>query len=268
MVSSLFTATAILYGVACALYLAFLFRGEARLARVTNSCLGVAVTLHVLFIVAESQIDAVTPFGNIHRTLATLSLGIVVAFLVAAMRYRVTILGAFITPLTLLFFLASGLGSTVEGVPPEIRSALLPFHIGVNVLGVVAFALAFASAVAYIIQERMLRQKQLGGVFQRLPALDILDSFSYRAVLVGFPLLTLGTVTGAIWAVRSHAGAPALSIAQGFGLLTWFVYATVLGLRIAAGWQGRRAAVGTIIGFVSAVAVLATYFVQAGGQGG
>ena len=77
---------------------------------------------------------------------------------------RDEILGAFITPVTLLFFVASGLGSNVASVSPEVRSALLPFHIGVNVLGVVAFALAFAGAVAYIIQERMLRQKQLGGI--------------------------------------------------------------------------------------------------------
>jgi ABC-type transport system involved in cytochrome c biogenesis permease subunit len=56
---------------------------------------------------------------------------------------------------------------------------------------------------------------------------------------------------------------PEFSPAQTLGLLTWVVFAAVLVLRIAAGWQGRRAALGTIMGFLCALAVLVGYVVQA-----
>jgi ABC-type uncharacterized transport system permease subunit len=146
-----------------------------------------------------------------------------------------------------------------------VRSFLLPLHIAFNVLGIVAFALAFAAAVGYVIQERMLRRKKLGGVAQRLPALDVLDSLGLRLVLIGFPLLTLGIVTGTIWAVRIDT--PFITTAQGFALLAWLVFATVLVLRVAVGWRGRRAAIGTIMGFFCAMAVLVGYVVRSGGGG-
>jgi len=268
LVPTLFTATAIFYAIACALYLAYLFKGTQGLERFTSASLGIAVVLHLVFMATDHTVRGTNPVEDIHRTMSVLSLTTVVAFLIASTRYRITVLGAFITPVTLLFFIASGLGSNVATVPDEVRSAVLPIHVGVNILGVGAFALAFAAAVGYVIQERMLRRKQLGGVFQRLPALDELDSFSFRAVLVGFPLLTIGVVTGALWAVRIRPDAPAVTVATAFGLLTWVVFGGVLLLRVAAGWRGRRAALGTIMGFACAVAVLVTYILRAGGPGG
>lgn len=265
LVSGLFVATAILYGISCALYLAFLGRGSEALGLWSNRATGAAAASHLIFLAADYGVAGNLPIGDIHRSLSLLSLGIVVAFLILGLRRKVTVLGAFITPVTLLFFLGSGIGRTVVEVPPHIRSNLLPLHIGVNVLGIVAFAIAFAAALGYVMQERALRKKQLSGVFTRLPALDVLDNLGFRAVTVGFPLLTVGIVSGAIWAVRIDPSAPIVSTAQSFALLAWLLFAGVLLLRVAAGWRGRRAAIGTIIGFLCALAVLAGYVARAGG---
>lgn len=262
-IRGLFITTAALYGVASALYLAYLFRGRDGLGKLTNGALGAAVVANVVFLVADFAETGHHPASDMRGVLAALALATVVGFLFATLRKPVTVLGAFVTPLTLLFFLASGLGRTVEHVSPQVRSALLPVHIGVNILGVSAFALAFGAALAYVLQERMLRRKQLSGVFRRLPALDVLDSFGFRAVLVGFPLLTIGVVTGTLWIVRSH-GAISFGIGQALGVVSWCVFAAVLLLRVIAGWQGRRAAVGTIMGFACAVAVLAFYALRSG----
>lgn len=266
LISGLFITTAVLYGLACALYLAHLTRGRAGLTRATNVTLGLAVGLHVAYLVGEVAAGS-SVIGDIHRVLSLVSFAIVSAFLATTLQRPVTVLGAFITPVTLLFFLASGLGHSVESVPPEVRSRLLPFHIAVNVLGVSAFALAFGAALAYVLQERLLRRKELGGVFQRLPALDVLDSLSFRASLVGFTLLTVGVVTGALWMAREHAGRLLLAPAPLMGIATWFVFASILGLRVMSGWRGRRAALGTIVGFLCAVSVLAFYVLRASGGG-
>ena len=203
---------------------------------------------------------------DIHQTLTVLSLGVVVAFLVASARKpTLEILGAFLAPVTLLFFLGSGLGRSVAEVSPGVRTLLLPIHVGVCVLGIVAFALAFAAAVAYVLQERLLRRKQLGGLFERLPPLDVLDALSFRSVSVGFPLLTLGIVTGAFWTLRIHPDAPPLTATHAFALVAWVLFAGVLTLRVAAGWRGRRAAFGTILGFLSASAVLVGYVIRGAG---
>ncbi len=267
LVTSLFCATSVLYGLSCGLFLWFLVRGREASGRWGRLSLLGAVALHVGFLVMDFVVSGHAPFGDIHQTLAVLSLLISVAYLAAALRYRVLVLGAFITPVALLLFLGAGLGRTVGQMPEHVRSALLPIHVALSVLGIVAFALAFAAAVAYMIEERLLRRKQLTGVFQRLPPLDQLDSLGFRLVTIGFPLLTLGIVTGTIWAVRLDPSAPVISTTEGFAVLAWLVFAGVLLLRVAAGWRGRRAAIGTIMGFLCAMAVLVGYVVRAGGGG-
>jgi ABC-type uncharacterized transport system permease subunit len=109
----------------------------------------------------------------------------------------------------------------------------------------------------------LLRKRQLGGVFQRLPSLDVLDTIGLRAVLTGFPLLTFGMVTGTFWLLQADGSE--FYVSQLLGMIAWAIFAAVIVLRVAAGWQGRKAAVGTIMGFVCTLLVLVGYVVRAAG---
>lgn len=270
MVASLFALVAVLYSLSGALYLAFLARGVESLGRNAGLSLAAAVVSHVAFLVVDVTTTSRPLFSDIHQALAVgsllVSLGYLATVWLGAKRLspsgKLQVLGAFVTPITLLFFLGAGFRRGVGEVSESVRSALLPVHIGVNVLGIVAFALAFGVSIAYVIQERQLRQKKLGGLFQRLPSLDTLDTLGFRMVIVGFPLLTLGVVTGTLWAVRLDPDAPPIGPTQTMGLLEWALFAAVLLLRAVAGWRGRRAAIGTMIGFVVACAVLFGYVLR------
>ncbi len=267
MVMALFAVTALLYALASGLYVHFLARGAETTARWAARTLGAAVLSHLAFLVSNFARYGHVPTADIHQVLAVMSLVVVLVFLITVRtRARLRVLGAFITPVTLLLFLGAAFRRGVGPVPEGVRSVLLPVHVVVNMLGLAAFAFAFAISLAYLIQERQLRQKKLGGIFQRLPSLDVLDSLGLKAVLVGFPLLTAGVVTGTIWAVRLNPSSFALSAAQGFGLLAWLLFAAVLLLRVAAGWRGRKAAIGTMLGFLCTLAVLVGYVLR--GDGG
>ena len=267
MVLAAFITAALLYTVSCGLYLTFLARGTSRSGVWATRVLGGAAASHVGFLLTDYGASGNIPYGDIHQTLSLASLLIILAYLLAHARFKVRVLGAFITPVTLLFFVGAGVGTRVPQVPSDVRSALLPIHIGVNVLGIVAFTLAFATALAYLIQERLLREKRIGGLFQRLPPLDQLDSLGFRLVTLGFPLLTVGVVTGTLVAARLAPGTLALTPTQGLAVASWLVFAGVLLLRVAAGWRGRRAAVGTLVGFVCAALVLLGYLIRAGNAG-
>jgi ABC-type uncharacterized transport system permease subunit len=84
-------------------------------------------------------------------------------------------------------------------------------------------------------------------------------------VLAGFPLLTFGMVTGTFWLLR--AGGAQFYVSQALGLVAWAIFAGVIVLRVAAGWQGRKAAVGTMLGFAFTLLVLLGYAVRAAGGG-
>jgi len=176
-------------------------------------------------------------------------------------RYRIDVVGAFVAPLALTFLLASRL---VVATEPEqrYRSTILPVHVTVNLLGYALFSLAFAAAVTYLLQEKRLKEKRLLGIFRRLPSLDALDRAEHRFLLAGFPLLTIGILTGTYWAHEVEAGSATDIARAALGYATWVLFAAVLCLRAGAGWRGRRAAYGTIAGFTFAVLVLIVYWIK------
>ena len=92
-----------------------------------------------------------------------------------------------------------------------------------------------------------------------MPPLDSLDRAEHRFLLAGFPFLTLGVLTGTLWAGHVDTAHFADIARVVFGYVTWGLAALVLFLRSAAGWRGRRAAYGTIAGFAFAVLVLISY---------
>jgi ABC-type uncharacterized transport system permease subunit len=265
MKAGLFIATALLYAMACILYLFLLTRGSERAQRVPGTVFVAALGAHLAFLLLETGAPGELPLSDISQILSVSSFGIGIAFLLASYRFDVTVLGAFVAPLSLMLFLASGLGSSYAPVSPKVQSAMLSLHIGANVLGLVAFALAFVASIAYVLQHRLLRRRQLSGVFQRLPSLDVLDTMGLRAVLLGFPLLTFGMITGTFWLLRS--GGSEFYVSQALGLVSWAIFAGVIVLRVAAGWQGRKAAIGTMMGFVFTLLVLAGYALRAAAGG-
>jgi ABC-type uncharacterized transport system permease subunit len=258
-VTIVFIITATLYTASCAFFFVHLARGGQASVRWASRILGLAIFAHVDFTISDYLLLGHAPFADMHEIMALLSLLIALAYLTTMRKHKLTVLGAFITPVTLLLFLGAGLGGSVPSVPEDVRSALLPLHVVVNILGIVAFALAFAAAVGYVIQERLLRSKHVVGVFQRLPPLDVLDSFGLKLVTIGFPLFTIGIVTGTFWAAR---GGFSLSTGQGFGLLAWLCFGSVLLARAAAGWRGRRAAIGTMLGFLCSMAAIGGYLLR------
>ncbi|MBK8171845.1 MAG: cytochrome c biogenesis protein CcsA [Sandaracinaceae bacterium] len=259
IVSALFLVTASLYAIACVLYFIYTLRGEESLGSRAPAALFLAILSHVAFLVGDYAVAGHIPTTNIQQTLAVASLLIAIGYLVAMRKHKLAALGAFITPLTLLFLLGAGFGSNIAQVPAGVRSIILPLHVGVNILGIVAFALAFAVSIAYLLQERLLLTKRLGGVFQRLPPLHELDSLGFRLVTIGFPLLTIGIVSGAFFAARIDEAGSTFSMSHLTAYLAWIFFAAVLVLRIAAGWRGRRAAIGTMLGFFCAILVLVGY---------
>ena len=258
----LFYATAASYFAAFVLFLVHL-TGNKQFAGALPKAVwlvGIGAVLHVAHIIVASLVLHVCPVKGIHFTMSVMSALACLVYIGMRVRYRVDVVGVIVAPVALTFLIASvviGRGESADAGP--MKSAILPLHIVSNVLGDALFLLAFASAVAYLVQERRLKQKRLTGLFQRLPPLDALDRAEHGFLLAGFPPLTVGIITGAVFAQRVEAGSAADVWRAAFGYATWGLFAAVLLARAVGGWRGRRAAYGTIAGFGFAVAVLLMY---------
>jgi ABC-type uncharacterized transport system permease subunit len=263
----LFGATAAVYLAACILFIAFLLGRAEQAAPWAPRLVAVGVPLHALQIVVSSLVLHVCPVEGIHFAMSVVSMLAAGAYVAARRRFRIDVVGAFVAPLALTFLLASRFVGVGQHDAPRLRSAILPFHVAANLLGVALFTLAFAAAVAYLLKERRLKQKKLEGIFERLPALDALDRAEHRFLVAGFPLLTVGVLTGTLWAREVEAGGAQEIARAAFGYLSWGLFGLVLLLRAAAGWRGRRAAYGTIAGFGFTVLVLLLYLVRGAAAG-
>jgi cytochrome c-type biogenesis protein CcsB len=85
---------------------------------------------------------------------------------------------------------------------------------------------------------------------QRLTLAETLDNLSYRVIGLGFPLLTIGIISGAVWANEAWGAPWSWDPKETWALIVWLVFAAYLHARITRGWQGRRPAYLAAIGFV------------------
>lgn len=258
----LFGLTAAAYVVASAIFLRFLVRGVGDVATLAPRLVAAGAVMHAAHICVASLVLKQCPVAGIHFPMSVASVFMCVGYLVLRRRYRVEVAGAFVAPLALTSLMASHFVGGSAEPSSGVKGLILPFHVTSNLFGIALFGLAFSAAALYLVQERLVKGKRIDGVSRRLPPLDALDRAEHRFLLAGFPLLTIGIITGTVWARKVEMGAPGDALRAAFSYVTWIVIAGVLFLRAAAGWRGRRAAYGTIAGFGLVVVVLVLYLTR------
>jgi cytochrome c-type biogenesis protein CcsB len=238
------------YGLAATGFVAAVLRPAGRTGRVAAFLLSLAFVLHTGFIIVRGLHDGILPVLTFTEGLAFFGWLLVGVYLIAQARYRLAGLGAMVAPLAFIACLAAALFASGGATLPEnLRSPWLALHITLAFLGNAVFALAFATSCLYLVQESLVKQRKRGGLIRRLPPLGRLDRLSYLFLAWGFPLLTLGILSGGIWAAavwgQFWTGEPREILSA----VTWVLYATLIQLRLAGGLGGRRAARMTIFAF-------------------
>ena len=199
------------------------------------------------------------PLSNMYESLIFFSWTIVLIYLILEFKYRQKIIGVFITPFA---FLAIALTSIVPSINakitplmPALQSNWLTIHVTTCFFGYAAFAVSFGVSILYLIRDRKSSQNESSSKW--LPSTAVLDEINYKSIVIGFPMLTLGIVTGAAWANYAWGSYWSWDPKETWSLIAWFVYAAFLHARFTRDWRGRKAAILSIVGFA---AVLFTYF--------
>jgi cytochrome c-type biogenesis protein CcsB len=245
-----FQITLVLYVGGTVAYLIYLLSSHERAAWAGRLFLGTGFCSHGLVFVLRYIEAGYTPVVNLHESLSFFAWLIVGFFLLLRYRYQVEMLGTFVSPLALLLVIwAAALPKEILPLPPALKSWWLPIHVTFAFLGDAIFALAFCAGVIYLIQERLVKSKRTGTFSGRLPSLEVLDEINYRALTIGFPLLTIGIVTGAVWAEYAWGSYWSWDPKETWSLITWLLYAALLHQRLMIGWRGKKAAIMAIVGF-------------------
>lgn len=246
----LFKFSMLTYFAATVFFLVDILAKREKAGRIGRWVLVGAFVLHCVTLVARYLEAGYTPVSNLHESLSFSAWSLVGIYLLFDLRYRLTIIGAFIAPLALVTMILAGATMTrATQINPVLKSWWFPIHVTLAFLGNAVFTLAAVVGVMYLIQERMLKSKKFSSLYYRLPSLSTLDQINYKCLSFGFPLMTMGIISGAVWANSAWGGYWRWDPKETWALVTWFLYAALLHGRMMAGWRGRRAAIFSIIGF-------------------
>ncbi len=213
------------------------------------------------------------PISNLYESLYFLVWGITLGQLLIEKEYSTPIIPAIAIPIELLtiafacFVLPEDLKLS-SNLVPALRSSWLVMHVSVVMLSYAALIIGslLSASVLFInnSQPLQLRSSSMGvGGFKisnsystnnviapiNFSHSEELDTLSYRSILVGFVLLTLGLITGAIWANEAWGTWWSWDPKETWAFISWLFYAAYLHMRISRGWQGRRPALLATSGF-------------------
>lgn len=223
--------------------------------------------LQSLYILSRYLIAGHTPITSQHEAAVFFAWSVTWAYLSFHWRYSVKNFGTFVSVLIfILLVIAASVSREFYPLPPALQSLWLPIHAGVAVMAYAFLALAFCGAVMYLLQEQELKSKKFGFFFNRLPSLGALDQLNTHCLTAGFAFLTLGIITGSVWARQAWGTYWHWDPKETWSLITWFLYAAQIHQRFTLGWRGKRAAVMSIVGFCSVIFTLWGVSYLLGGQ--
>ncbi len=240
--------------IATAAYMVFFICQKEKVRSIARTILLVSGILQTLYLVSRYVIIGHTPITTQHETVCFFVWAITWAYLSFRWRYTVKNFGTFTSLLIMVLMILSALVSRdVNPLVPALKSWWLPVHASISLVAYGFLGLAFVGGLMYLVQEWELKSKRLGYFFARLPSLDALDQLNSHCVTTGFIFLTLGIVSGTLWARQAWGTYWRWDPKEVWAVITWFIYLIQFHQRLTVGWRGRKAAVLAIVGFCSVI---------------
>lgn len=236
------------------------------------------------------------PFVSLYESVVYFSWAVILFYLCVQFKYKVSGLGAFVIPISLLALVyARTISADIQPLAPILQSVWLEIHVAVIFIGYAGLAVAYGCALIYLLKfggktaflsavlnicviaglmfyfllkirfDRSiissvfvcyLLYRNISFLRERLPDIGVLNRVNYKSVAYGFVFLTGGIVTGAVWANEAWGSYWSWDPKETWSLVTWLIYTAYFHLRRISGWAGRSVYI-TVYGFW---VVMFTYF--------
>lgn len=249
--SGLLQIATVLYLASTAGYIWFLFNQKKQFQKTALTLMASGVLLHLASLAVEILSIGYAPVQSLSQSLSMAAFVLGAMFLWIQYRSDLKILGVFAS---LLLSVIMGFVWLLPHAAVEHNEILRGFwfyaHVILVFAGEAALALACGTGILYLLQEKGIKTKAPGFFFRRLPSLDFLDQVGYTCLTTGFALVTIGLITGFVYAKTVWGRFWSWDPKEVFSVGTWLIYAALFHLRLYYGWRGRKFAVMTMICFL------------------
>jgi cytochrome c-type biogenesis protein CcsB len=268
---------AFVYAVATVTVAAHILRPRPEGERRVLTAILAGIIVHALAVGGRTVEMSAFPLAGVQDALSLFAFISGMIAVVTSVRGNVPQVAWLTTPLTTLLVVVAAMAEPVTSVPESLRSLWLSLHIALALMGDAAFVIAGVVAVVYLMQERRLKHRKkkprqrgkkrsrsdsrddirspVTGLMQ-LPALERLDGVNLGLFKFGFPMMTLGIITGVAYGKQVLDVYWTWDTRNTVTALVWILYAAILHARLVIGWRGRKAAILTVVGVI---AILLTF---------
>ena len=263
--SIILSYTTFVYFAAFMLYLLGMVMNRNLLARLGTiaSIIGLAaqtVAIILRWVTSYRMGIGHAPFSNLYESLIFFAWTLMLLYMIVEWRTKNRTFGAFVTPLAFMAMayasFSPNISSHIQPLIPALKSNWLISHVITCFFGYAAFGVSFGFSAMYLLKRLDTPEKK--NIFLKLiPSQGILDDLNYQMIIIGFLMLTLGIITGSVWAHSAWGSYWSWDPKETWSLITWLIYAAVIHSRMVRGWKGKRIAILSMIGFFC---VLFTYF--------
>lgn len=209
---------------------------------------------HTVWIGVICTMTGHPPLTNLPETSSFIAWTILAVTLALWFRYRVSAAAFFVYPLVfLLLGISAVIQERFEPLAPELRSNVFIAHLLFTTLGVAALLIAVGFTALYQMQERAIREKRRGALWDWIPSLRLCDQVSYRALSIGFAVYTIGILAGILWSYRTSTTTLTPGVKEIAAFVAWVMFAALLQSYIAGSYRTRRTLVIAAVAFASIV---------------
>jgi ABC-type uncharacterized transport system permease subunit len=233
---------------------ASLFTHEKRAQHAGLIIMIVGFLSHTIYIGTICVRTGHPPLTNLPETATFMSWTIFAVIVVLYIRYRVYAASFFVYPLVLLLLLvAAVIGEPFAHLDPSLRSSLFIGHIFLTTLGVAGLFIGLAFTLLAWMQDRSLKSKTRGRLWEWIPSLSVCKLVSYRALAIGFSVYTLGLLAGVLWSYRTTAGPIEARVKQIGAIVAWIFFAALLQTYVSGTYRARRTIFISLGAFVAII---------------
>lgn len=244
---------------ACGTVAAFasLFYGTRNLQRIGLGMMIAGFTAHTFWIGSICARTHHPPITNLAEAASFTAWTIFLVVLVLLARYRVHAAAFFVYPLVLILLTVSAVvHEPFARMPQSLRSGVFMAHVVTSTVGVAALLVALSFMALSQLQDRALKRKVQGRLWEWIPSLNVCNVVSYRALAIGFSIYTFGIISGIVWSYRTNAELMDLRVKQVGAVVAWVLFAVLLQSYLNGSWRTRRTIVVSACAFVAVVVAM------------
>lgn len=222
-----------------------------RLERASAAVLLAGAVFHVASFAVLHELEPPPPLTDLPAAVSFMACVGTLFFLALLRRWRLAGLTVLVAPLAFVSVFFAALRLPEAGPASFDGSGSWPHaHVLLASAGLALLAVGAIAGAVFLVENRRLKRKRIHAAGRSGPSLEALDRVAATALSVGFPLLTLGVVTGMAWLYEAGRGLWTGSAHESWNAIAWGIYALLVAARFGAHQGARDAAASAVAGFV------------------